>query len=374
MTRVALTIIAIFQIVLATRLVARLAATSRGRSIERSSNAFPGAVGVIVPVLDEIERLAPCLEGLIAAGPEVAKIIVVDGGSRDGTPELVRSFEKRDPRVELIETIPCDGENGKVHGLVTGLRELETPWVLIIDADVRPRPDLVPALLETAAKERVSILSVATQQVLADRLDQIVHPALLTTLIYRFGIPGHATSDPQRVQANGQCLLIERELLDKVGGFDPYRHVIAEDVALARDVARLGERVGFYESPDLISVEMYAGGRETLRNWSRSLPLVDAADARSVRTDLASLALLQAAPLPLLLIQPDRASLSWRVNAFLLAIRFGVLAGARRAYRNPGGWYWLAPLVALPVVLQVLRNAGKRTFEWRGRLVVQEGE
>ncbi|MEZ4496909.1 MAG: hypothetical protein R2845_09075 [Thermomicrobiales bacterium] len=62
------------------------------------------------------------------------------------------------------------------------------------------------------------------------------------------------------------------------------------------------------------------------------------------------------------------------MNAFLLTIRLGVLAGARQAYRNPDRWYWLAPLADLPVVLQVLRNTGKRTFEWRGRLVVQEGE
>ena len=42
-------------------------------------------VSVIVPVLNERTRLEPCLDGLIAQGREVAEIIVVDGGSDDGT-------------------------------------------------------------------------------------------------------------------------------------------------------------------------------------------------------------------------------------------------------------------------------------------------
>ncbi|MEZ4496910.1 MAG: glycosyltransferase [Thermomicrobiales bacterium] len=176
-------------------------------------------------------------------------------------------------RIELVETIPSDGENGKVHGLVTGLRELETPWVLIIDADTRPTADLVPALLETAAKERVSMLSVATRQVLADRLDQVVHPALLTTLIYRFGIPGHATSDPKRVQANGQCLLIGAR--SSTRSADSTRTGTPSPKTWRWRATSPGSASASVSMnpPDLISVEMYSGGRETLRNWSRSLPL-----------------------------------------------------------------------------------------------------
>src|SRR4051794_17223361 len=61
------------------------------------------SIGVIVPVLDEVERLRPCLEGLLAQGPEVNQILVVDGGSRDQTCALVREFGRRDARVVLLE-------------------------------------------------------------------------------------------------------------------------------------------------------------------------------------------------------------------------------------------------------------------------------
>ena len=46
-------------------------------------------VAVVVPVFDEDDRLASYLDGLLAQGPEVAQILAVDGGSVDGTPDLV---------------------------------------------------------------------------------------------------------------------------------------------------------------------------------------------------------------------------------------------------------------------------------------------
>lgn len=372
MRRLALTVLAVAQAVLALRLIERLLRTSRGTTVQPASPADSGQVSVIVPVLNEADRLMPCLHGLVGLGPEVSRIVVVDGGSTDPTVEIIRQFQQRDDRIELVETTPPPFENGKAHGLLVGMRHVDAPWVLTIDADVRPEPGLVSAMLETARRQQVKLLSVATSQRLADRLDQVAHPAMLTTLIYRFGIPGHATANPARVQANGQCQLISRDLLERVGGFGPYRHVIAEDVALARDAARIGERVGFFEAPGLVTVEMYRGGFETLRNWSRSLPLTDARNGGNGR-DLATLALLQAAPLPLLLLSREPRSFAFKVNTGLIAIRLGVLAGSRRAYRNPNHWYWLSPLADAPVVLVLIINARRRRHRWRGRIVHQGG-
>lgn len=372
MKRIILTLIAFVQLIHAVRLIERLMRTSRGTTIRPGPHQTDDRVSVLVPVLNEADRLTPCLEGLIATGPEIADIVVIDGGSSDATADIVRKFQRQDRRIRLIETTPPAHANGKAHGLSTGLKHVCAAWVLTIDADARPQPALVAALLATAERERVNVLSVATNQWLADRLDQIVHPAMLTTLIYRFGIPGQATSDPNRVQANGQCQLIRRDLLERLGGYDRYAQVIAEDVALARDAARLGERVGFYEAPDLISVEMYSSGLETIQNWSRSLPLVGGSSGR-YRRDLAMLALLQAAPLPIVLACRNPRSFAFRFNAFLLVIRLGVLAGSRRAYCNSDRWYWLSPLADLPAVIVLIINSRRRTHRWRGRTIRQGG-
>ncbi len=100
----------LIQAVAAARVIGRLVATRGGKPIRDLGrwDARQGRVAVVVPVLNEQARLAPCLEGLIAQGSEVAEILVVDGGSTDGTRAVVDGFAARDPRIRWIDV----GGNG----------------------------------------------------------------------------------------------------------------------------------------------------------------------------------------------------------------------------------------------------------------------
>ena len=395
--------VATSQAALGARVLWRLARTANGRRI-LAIDAPPAArVTVIVPVLDERERLGPCLDGLIAQGPEVAEILVVDGGSTDGTTELVAAYAQRDDRVRLVDARPVPAAwNGKVHGLEVGLDRSSpgTSWVLTVDADVRPGSALVRSLLAHAEAEEVVALSVATQQRLSGAAEALVHPALLTTLVYRFGIPGHATDRVAAVQANGQCFLVRRDVLLAAGGFASVRDSVCEDVTLARGLAAAGHRVGFYESDDLVVVAMYAGWRDAWRNWTRSLPLRDRYSGLAGWLGLAEVALVQALPLPLAvaLAWGRRAAVGWEasggrgrarqavprpvgwggrglwgVNLVLAVARVGVLVGTARAYPRRPWTYWLSPLHDVPVAGGVWLSAVRRRHVWRGRVIVRGG-
>lgn len=377
MIRRALALLAIVQAALALRVVARLVRTASGRRVARHAGDAPGArVSVLVPVLDEANRLAPCLDGLIAQGPEVAEILVVDGGSTDGTPDLVRQYADRDPRVRLVDATPVPtGRNGKAHGLQAGLDRSDpaTGWLLTIDADVRPAPGLVPALLAHAAAEEVRALSAATRQRLSGAAEGLVHPAMLATLVYRYGIPGHATADVGQVQANGQCFLARRDVLERIGGFAVGLDSACEDVTVARAIAAQGHRVGFYETDGLVSVAMYAGAREAWENWTRSLPMKDRFANGAGPARLAEILLVQALPLPLAALAAAIAGArhpATAVNVALLCVRVGVLAGMARAYAGRPATYWLSPLADLPVALRLWRMARRRRHTWRGRAIV----
>lgn len=371
---------AVVQALLGAHVIARLVQTAHGRRIERSlqpaSLAADHQVTVLVPVLNEAARLAPCLEGLIAHGAEISEILVIDGGSSDGTPEIVTSFAACDPRVRLLDATPVPADrNGKAHGLQVGLSHScpAAGWVLTIDADVRPDPLLVRSLLAHAAAERVPALSAATLQRLSGAAEGLVHPALLATLVYRFGIPGHATNRVDQVQANGQCFLVRRAVLDAAGGFATGLDSVCEDVTVARAIAAQGHRVGFYETDDLVAVEMYAGWREAWDNWTRSLPMRDRLVRGSGDLGLAEILLVQALPLwlaPLLAWLLGTRHPATMLNVGLVCTRIGVLAGMARAYAVRPWTYWLSPLCDLPVAVRLWTMSRRRRHTWRGRAIV----
>ncbi len=372
------------QAILGLRVLARFAGSAGGRRIQATTDQPESgeAVAVVVPVLNEIDRLAPCLDGLLAQGPEVAEIVVVDGGSEDRTPEMVARYAARDARVLLVDAAPVPaGWNGKSWGLQVGVQRADprATWILTIDADVRPAPHLARSLLAHARHTGLAAFSVATRQQIDGPGEGLLHPAMLTTLVYRFGLPGNAVRTVSRVQANGQCFLVRRDVLERSQALCAARASPCEDVTMARCLVAAGWEVGFYEAGDLVWADMYAGWRDTWRNWSRSLPLRDKYSGLAGLVGLVEVALVQALPLPLALLLRTAGPLNglrrwmFATNAMLAVARLGVLFGTARAYRRLPWSYWLSPLCDAPVALLLWVSALRRRHTWRGRTLVTGG-
>jgi dolichol-phosphate mannosyltransferase len=342
------------------------------------------SIAAIVPVLNEAARVGATLASLSACGHEVTEIVVVDGGSTDGTRAVVEAGSRRDPRVRFVDASPvASGWNGKAWNLENGLRATNAPWIATIDADVRIGATVLGAAVARAEADGLAALSVATRQELVDGASALLHPALLTTLVYRAGLPNVATRDPARVQANGQVFVARREALVRTDAFRAARASRCEDVTVARVLAAAGERVGFYEGDAV--VRMYDSWRECAANWPRSLTLRDGfVSPARLALALTEVSFAQALPLPtlialLLLHERLPSHLGVSVAAVvtsaafaLVAMRIGVLAGTRRAYVRPSPLYWLSPLADLPAVALLIASALRRKHVWRGRALVAE--
>jgi dolichol-phosphate mannosyltransferase len=370
-------LLALAQAVFGVRVAWRLLRTGRDTPIRSVPRALTrdASVSVIVPVLNEAKRLRRCLDGATAQGPETGEILVVDSGSDDATYDVVREFARRDSRIRLIQAGPAPEDwNGKVWGLHHGERALaaRSEWVLTLDADVAPAPGLAPALVTHAHERGLRLLCVATPQHLSDALQGLLHPAMLASLVYRFGRPNGSSSSPAGVLANGQCCLIQRDLLRSLGGFEAVRGSLCEDITLARLAAGAGERVGFFEADSLIEARMYPSWREAWRNWPRSLATRDALFGVHGWLGLLEVLLAQALPLMLLLLRP-RGMLR-HVNLLLVAMRIGLLCGTARAYSVRPWSFWLSPLADVPVALALWRSALTPRHTWRERsYVLQKG-
>jgi dolichol-phosphate mannosyltransferase len=365
-----------FPSVRAWRAIARLLKLSPGLRVEPSDTPRMDRLTILLPVLNESRRIVPCLQSLIAQPAEAAEILVVDGGSTDGTPQIVERYHVLDERVRLIDASPVDPRwTGKAWGLNVGLQasDAHSDWILCVDADVRASPRLVRSLLNHATRTGVKSFSLATKQRLAGLADALIHPAMLTTLIYRFGSPGRSTRNVHRALANGQCFISRRETLLRTAAFFAARASLCEDITIVRRLAECGEAIGFYESEGLVDVSMYSDWRETWVNWPRSLPMRDQYFGWREWLGLCKVFLLQALPLPVFLFSAFFGRLSWLVllTGTLVLLRLGILAGTARAYQPRPWTFWLSPLCDLPVALKLFASAFARKHVWRGRVYMR---
>jgi dolichol-phosphate mannosyltransferase len=334
----------------------------------------------VIPTLNEAQRIGPCLVGLSQQSYEVREFLVVDSQSQDGTPELVKAAQQRDPRFRLMTDDPLPSKwVGRPWALHTGFLSSseQSEWILGIDADTRPVPGLVASLLATATTEDYDLVSLSPQFILKYPGELWLQPALLMTLIYRFGPIGETVIFPERVMANGQCFLARRSLLVQLGGYRSARNSFCDDVTLARNAAALGAKVGFLDGAKLLKVRMYEGAAETWREWGRSLDLKDATATSQIWGDLGFLLAVQGLPIPTTIGLLSLGSFSLPVmlalgcNLVLIAIRIGLLWAIAPSYNlreTRAAWaFWLSPLADPLAVLRIFLSSIRIPTEWRGR-------
>jgi dolichol-phosphate mannosyltransferase len=334
-------------------------------------------VSIVIPTLNEIDRLPICLEGL--RDQAAKEIIVVDSRSQDGTPEYVQKLQKDFPiPLKLITDDPLpEGWVGRPWALHTGFLNSDptSEWVLGIDADTLPQKGLVASFVDQATVDNFDIVSLSPKFILKTTGEQWLQPALLITLIFRFGATGDRTQFTEdRVMANGQCFLSKRAKLVELNGYELAKSSFCDDVTLARAAAQRGAKVGFLDGAALMQVRMYTSMAETWREWGRSLDLKDASTPSQTFADCLLLTAVQGLPILMLIAlsiwQPASSILMnilFCLNAFLVFIRCLLVFGIRTSYTEVGFWFWLSPLADPVAVIRIWISALTKPKSWRGR-------
>jgi dolichol-phosphate mannosyltransferase len=372
--------LAVLQSIALVVLLARLLPGRRRRppvAPRPAASSDDGDVTVVVAALDEARRIQPCLDGLSAQGTVVREILVVDSGSTDGTQDVVRAAAAGDPRIVLLRDPPLPaGWVGKVWALQHGLAHARSEWVLGMDADTIPQPGCVGGALAAAQQSGYEAVSFAPRFRIDSAGERWLQPALLVTLVYRFGAAG-TDVDPERVLANGQCFLARRDVLDAAGGYSAARASFADDVTLARTLARAGRRVGFLDGSRLYDVRSYTSAREAWREWGRSLDLKDATSRARQWADVLFLLVVQGTPLVVLLglamraltgaPPTDAVRLLLITSAALVAVRVMLQFALARSYATRGVPFWLSPLADPLAALRILVSSLRTPRRWRSR-------
>lgn len=227
-------------------------------------------VSVIVPARNEEASLRSCLESLVSQTGIECEIIVVDDRSTDRTREIAESF----PGVRVIQADPLpSGWTGKNNAVATGAREARGEWLLFTDADtVHTAGSLARAVAE-AKQSNADVLSYSPEQIAVTFWEMAILPVVFAELARQF--PPSKVSDPNSPEAaaNGQYILIRREVYNAIGGHAAVAAEILEDVALARLVKASGYKLRFRYS-ESVRTRMYRSFAQLREGWTKNLSLL----------------------------------------------------------------------------------------------------
>ena len=103
---------------------------------------------IVIPAYNEGARLGVTLNRVlsyITAQGWDAEVIVVNDGSRDQTPDLVRNFSEKHPALKLLEN---PGNRGKGYSVRNGMLNATGDMLLFSDADLSSPIEEAPKLFE----------------------------------------------------------------------------------------------------------------------------------------------------------------------------------------------------------------------------------
>jgi len=226
---------------------------------------------VIIVCLNNRKYLEPCLQSLFGAEMHnQLEVVVIDNGSTDGTPELVRSSF---PRVAVIQ----NHENvGLGQASNQGIEATTAPYVLLLNDDTLVNGTSLDAMIDTMASlpdagavGGTLLNPDGTLQTAYNHFPSLLEEFLIATrlgVLVRKEYPAlGGGTDVRPVDWIGSaCLLLRRAALAQVGLLDEHYFIYGDEADLQYRIVKAGWRV--YHVPEATTIHF--GGR-SLDRWRR---------------------------------------------------------------------------------------------------------
>ena len=228
-------------------------------------------VDVIIPARNEQDCIGRCLQSLVTQEGISFEITLVDDGSTDRTRAIAESF----PGVRVLNAGELKpGVIGKCNALVTGASGSKAQWLLFTDADTVHYPGSLAASVREAEERQVDLLSYSPEQEVIAWWELAVMPVVFAELVRTY--PPQRVNDPADpiVAANGQYILVRREVYEAIGGHAAVAGKLLEDVELARIFKASDYKIWFRFGDGIIRTRMYRSFHAMWEGWTKNLALL----------------------------------------------------------------------------------------------------
>ena len=337
--------------------------------VPEPESEWPG-VSVIIPARNEQRCLPDLLASLVSQDYPRYEVIVVDDASTDQTAEIARHYCGCKVHVVQIQG-PPRGWTGKNYACWSGAKSSRYPWLLFLDADVElVTPTALRATVAFALEHRMRALSLFPQQRCESFWERLLLPFILQQ--YFAGISTasiHRLSGP--ALANGQFLLLHRDIYTHIGGHAAQAASVIDDVEMATRLKRAGVVPFVCQGEQIAAVRMYTNLRQIREGFGKNTYLFLRRSPLSglktaIMTTLSASVLFQCY---------DALRLRSWYRLLLALLSYSTLIFALRSWQKrfmvPGWYALLAPLGSL-LFLQIALESMLRVVmgwkvAWKGR-------
>ncbi len=332
-----------------------------------SSESQP-CISIIVPALNEEEKLEAAMTSLLQLDYPNYEIIAIDDRSTDRTGEIMDRLASEAPnklKVVHIKQLPA-GRLGKPNALQSGTEIAKGEWLLFTDADVNFRPDTIRRAvalgLRTNADHVVLFPTLITKSWGEGMMLAFLSIAFALRRLWK-------VSDPRSGDfiGVGAFNLIRRTAFDALGGMQRLRMEVVEDMKLGKLVKQHGFKQVAAFADGLLTIHWARGAWGIVRNLRKNT-------FAFLRFSwlLTVLAILGVLFVHLglyigIIFAPGWSKLGFVIGLLSLALFY---VGIRRHMKISPVYFLLHPLSALMMCLALaqsayftLKNGG---IEWRG--------
>lgn len=208
-----------------------------------------GWISVVIAVLDAEASLGRCLDSVIAQDYKNVQLVVIDGGSRDASLELIRA---REESISYWESGP---DRGIYHAWNKGFARVEGHWVHFLGSDdCFASPDVLGGVAERLElcdpETRIAYGRVAVVSERGEALEM-------------FGLPWDEARSRMRIgmPVPFPGVFLRRSLFDIQGGFDESFQISGDYEFLLRELIH---RPPLFLD-NLVVTLMAPGGKSSLR-------------------------------------------------------------------------------------------------------------
>lgn len=200
----------------------------RFAGVELSENNSEIRIAIVVLVHNQLDDTKKCLESIRRHTNLPYELVVVDNGSTDGTEQYLEEIKTKwnSKHCRAIKVIRHETNLGYAAGNNSGILASEGAYVVILNNDTVVTPGWLERLVRCADDDpRIGIVGPVSNNVSgSQQVESVDYDQTTLEGLEEFAKKWAALHDRQIkpiTRVVGFCMLIKREVIETIGGFDP---------------------------------------------------------------------------------------------------------------------------------------------------------